>query len=147
MSGSCGWFPLGRDEIQAWIERHRDDLPQTLDEVARYPIPFRKAIVFAVSPETRVSLWGEHLSTFLAPGSELSAEQQAAIRESIALLPEIFGSERGTDDARARARVIQKRIRPLFSPEQGFRIFASLGPPEPPEGLPIPADALPPTAP
>ena len=54
MSGSCGWFPLSHAEIDAWVERHRDELPTSLEELSRLPVPFRKAIVNAVSSERRI---------------------------------------------------------------------------------------------
>ena len=145
MAGSCGWFPLGPREIHAWVERHKDDLPKTLAEIARYPIPFRKAIVAAVEPEVRVSLWREHLAGFLSEESGLTQEQQALIRETIDELPGIVGV--AAADGRERLRAFDKRARELFTREQGGPIFATLGPLEPPEGLPIPADALPPDSP
>ena len=37
-------------------------------------------------------------------------------------------------------------MRTMLTPTQASRMFGTLGPPEPPEGLPIPPDALPPTA-
>ena len=142
MAGSCGWFPLGPREIHAWVERHKDDLPTTLAELARYPIPFRKAIVAVVEPEIRVSLWREHLAGFLSPESGLTAEQQALVRDAIDELPGMVGVVAA--DGRSRARALEERARELLTREQGAQMFGTLGPVEPPEGLPIPADALPP---
>lgn len=141
MSGSCGWFPLGWDEIQAWVARHRGELPRTLEELARYPIPFRKAIAAAVGPERRAALWHEHLETFLAPDAELTAPQRELVRDAIAEFPVIFGGERSEGERRMRA--LEDRMRVLITREQAHRIFGTLGPPEPPEGLPLPPDALP----
>jgi hypothetical protein len=140
MSGSCGWFPLGPEEIRAWVERHRGELPATLAELARYPIPFRKAIVQAVAPEVRVALWREHLTGFLGPEAALGAEHQALVREAIADLPAIVGV--APPSGQPRARALEERMRALLTREQARRTFGTLGPPEPPEGLPIPADAL-----
>jgi hypothetical protein len=149
MMSSCGWFPLGPDEIRAWVDRHRHELPATLAELARYPIPFRKAIAAAVSPERRVALWREHLAGFLAPDAAtnaapdgaLTAEQQALVRDAIAELPLIVGVAPPAGQPRARA--LEERMRALLTPEQARLMFGILGPPEPPEGLPIPPDALP----
>ena len=143
--GSCGWFPLRPDEIEAWVARHRDDLPTNLAELSRLPIPFRKAIVHAVAPEVRVALWREHLATFLAADAELTDEQRGLVREAIDEMPTIVGVAPAAGQARARA--LQERLRAHFTREEGARIFGTLGPPEPPEGLPIPADALPSAAP
>jgi hypothetical protein len=141
MSGSCGWFPLGPDEIQAWVARHAHELPLTLAELSRFPIPFRKAIVAALPAETRVALWREPLVGFLAPGAGLSAAQQELVRDALAELPAIFGGPRAAGQGRARR--LEDRMRVLITPDQARDIFGTLRPPEPPDGLPLPADALP----
>ena len=141
MPGSCGWFPLGPDEIRAWIERHRHELPNTLAEITRYPIPFRKAIVQAVAPEVRVQLWREHLTSFLSSDGELTAEEQALVRDAITVFPGIVSGPGGRAAAGAGAR------RPNARPAHSAAAFPDVWhtrPPEPPEGLPIPPDALPP---
>jgi hypothetical protein len=111
-----------------------------LEELARYPVPFRKAIVGAVRPEVRVSLWREHLSSFLSSDIGLTAEQQALVRDAIEELPEIVGVV--SQEGQASLRTLDERIRSLLTRGLAFQIFGSLGPAEPPEGLPIPADAL-----
>lgn len=139
MSGSCGWFPLRPEEIKDWVARHANDLPRTLTELARFPIQFRKAIVTALPVDARVSLWDEHLAHFLGPDSKLSGPQQALVRDARAELPAIFGGL--PEEARVYARRLEDRMRELITPEQARLIFGTLGPPEPPEGLPLPADA------
>jgi hypothetical protein len=144
MSGSCGWFPLGPEAIQAWVSRHAHDLPRTLAELSRFPIPFRKAIVAALPAEAQVALWREHLAGFLGPEAGLTADQQTLVRDALADLPRIFGVSR--EDGRARAQQFEERMRALITPAQARAIFGTLGPPEPPGGIPLPADALPPPA-
>jgi len=141
MSGSCGWFPLGPEQIRAWVQRHARELPQTLPELSRYPIPFRKAIVAAVGPEVRTALWRAHLETFLGPESELAAPQRELVRDAITEFPIIFGADR--PEAERRMRALEDRMRVLITREQAGRIFGTLGPPEPSEGLPLPPDAFP----
>ena len=141
MSGACEWSPLRPAQMDAWVARHRDALPQTLDELARLPMQFRRAIVNAVPPAVRVSLWREHLSSFLGPDSELTPAQRALVEEAIVELPVIFD---GPDDVgRERAARLEARMAELLTRQQAGRIFATLGPPEPPGGLPLPPDALP----
>jgi hypothetical protein len=141
MSGSCGWFPMKHGEIAAWVEAHRDSLPQTLAELSEFPIAFRKVIVNMVSPELRTSLWREHLGTFIGPQSALSPEQQELVRDAQDQLPELFGGSQANFETRAKA--LEDRMRLLITPQQAAQIFGTLGPPEPPEGLPLPADAHP----
>ena len=141
MTGSCGWFPLKPEEVAAWVRAHEHELPTTLAELSRYPMPFRKAIVDVVGPERRGAFWREHLTTFLAPDSELSAPQRALVEDAIVELPIIFAVPRAEGENRARA--LEDRMRTTITREQAYRIFGNLGPLEPPEGLPIPPDALP----
>ena len=144
MSGSCGWFPLRPEEIRAWVDAHRNELPQTLDALATFPIPFRKAIVNAVSSEQRISFWREHLSSFVGPDTDLTTEQRTLVCDALDMLPDIFGGSRV--DGQARVRALEGRMRELLTREQAARMFGTLGPPEPSEGLPLPAGVLPASA-
>ena len=129
------------DEIRAWVVAHRDQLPQSLTELARFPIPFRKAIVTEVATEVRVAWWREHLESFLGASSRLTAEQQALVRDAIADLPLIFGGIRA--EGQPRAKALEDRMRTLITRQQAAEMFGTLGPPEPPGGLPLPSDAHP----
>lgn len=136
MPGSCGWFPLPYDEIVAWVESHADELPTTLAELSVYPTAFRRVIVNFVSPERRTSFWQEHLRTFLGPDSTLNADQRALVEETIERLPDIFASSQV--EGQAKMRPLEDRMRVLFARDQAAAMFAMVGPPEPPEGLPLP---------
>ena len=141
MPGSCGGFPLSHAEIERWVERHRDDLPRTLGELSLLPIPFRKVIVRAVSSEVRIALWRAHLATFLVPTAEWTPEQRGVLEEAVASMPELVGDH--SEDSRACVRALATRLRRGFTRAEGAAIFGTLGPAEPPGGLPIPADAWP----
>ena len=137
--GSCSWFPLRHDQIMAWVERHRDELPTTLAELSRFPMPFRRVIVNEVAPDVRVRLWTEHLKGFMASDSPLNVAQRAFLQTTIPDLPKLLS-------APGPNPVISKweaQAATLFARDQMARMFAQLGAPEPPEGLPIPPDALP----
>ena len=143
MSGSCGWFPMKHEDIVAWVEAHRDTLPTTLAELSAFPIPFRKVIVNYVSPEARTAFWHEHLTSFIGPDSALTPDQQALVRDAIDDLPFMFNARR--EEFEARAKALENRMRDLFSQRQAAEMFGMVGPPEPPEGLPLPVDAQPST--
>jgi hypothetical protein len=136
MGGSCGWFPLSHTEILEWVESHADKLPRTLTELSAYPVPFRRVIVNHVSPERRTEFWCEHLRTFIAADSRLSPEQSAFVEEMIGRLPSIFGI--ALTDARVEMKALEDRMRDLFTREQAAAMFGMVGPPEPPEGFPLP---------
>jgi hypothetical protein len=137
----CSWFPMRHEEIQAWVEEHRHELPQTLAELSRFPIPFRKAIVAAVAPERQIRFWREHLESFIGPESRLTPDQQELVRDSIADLPGIFGVPR--PEGQERLRNLEARMRDQFTRQQAVMMFGVLGPLEPPEGLPLPPGAHP----
>lgn len=136
MSGSCGWFPLPHSEIVAWVEAHADELPRSLAELSAFPVAFRRVIVNHVSAERRTQFWQDHLRTFLAPESTLTEEQRTFVEEAIGRLPDIFASPLA--DAQANMRPLEDRMRVLFTREQAVAMFGMVGPPEPPEGLPLP---------
>ena len=140
MTGSCESFPLHWEQIEAWVEAHRDDLPTNLAELSRYPMAFRRVIVNSVPREIRAAWWGEHLQAILSTEEELSAEQRVCIQEHILALPGIFGV--GIGEKPAQDGGTDDRMTTLFTPELQGRIFQTLGPPEPPGGLPLPPDAL-----
>jgi hypothetical protein len=141
MPDSCDSFPIGPEAIRAWVRRHADDLPETLPELSRLPIPFRRAVVAAVAPAVRLSLWEAHLASFLEEESGLSGPQRAVVRDAVADFPAIFGGDPSAGQERMRA--LEARMREVFTREEAGRIFGTLGPPEPPGGLPLPPDAAP----
>jgi hypothetical protein len=133
---SCGWFPLSHDEIVAWVDSHRDQLPGTLAELSAFPIAFRRVIVNQVSAEKRTIFWQDHLRSFLGPDSTLSTEQRSFIEEVIDLLPHIFAGSIG--EAQARMKPLEERTRVLFQREQAFAMFGMVGPHEPEGVLSLP---------
>lgn len=137
MADSCDWFPIPREEIDAWVAKHHADLPRTLAALSAYPIPFRKAIVQALPREIVASLWREHLLSFTG---SVDPEQNQVITDAVEAIATIFG---GSDSAGTHLHALNDRIQQLvlagvFSPQQIAEIFATLGPAEPPGGLPLP---------
>ena len=131
MADACGW-----DSIHAWVQAHRDALPTTLTALARYPLAYRAAIQAAVAPDVRLSLWREHFESFLTPASTLTAPQQAFVRTTLLELPKLFASDRLS--AQDRARELESRLAGVFTREEAARVFAQLGPDEPPGGIRAP---------
>ena len=136
---SCGWGPVGYKVIVEWVDRHRDSLPISLAELSSYPIAFRRVIINAVPAEVRVALWTEHMRTFIGEQSSLDAPQRAFVEATIGELPTLLSAP-GPNPMLSEW---ESRAAKLFPREQAAMIFAMIGGPEPPEGLPIPADALP----
>lgn len=136
---SCGWSPLSNQQIRAWLDRHPEALPRRLADLVAYPVSFRRVMVNAVSPEVRVALWREHLESFLVADSPLNVPQKEFVAATIPRLSELFA-------APAPNPVIvewERTMADVFPRQDAARVFTSLGPPEPPEGLPLPPDAIP----
>ena len=76
MGGSCGWFPMRREEIEAWVSAHQHELPRTLAELSAFPIAFRKVIVNSAAVEQRIAFWREHLQSFIGATSRLTEERR-----------------------------------------------------------------------
>jgi hypothetical protein len=136
---SCGWFPLNPKQIGDWLDRHPEALPNSLADIVRLPVAFRRIMVGRVSPEVRVRLWREHLQTFLRSDSPLSETQRELVVSSISRLSELLaapGPNPGLNEW-------ERQIAAVFSRPEAAHVFGMLGPPEPPEGLPLPPDALP----
>jgi len=136
MAESCGWFPLRHDEILQWVEEHRDELPNTVAELAAFPVAFRRVIVNFVPHERRTQFWQEHLQSFLGPESPLNVKQRTFVESTISVLPEVFGSP--LPEAQDRIRSMEEGMRGLFTRQEAAQMFGMVGPPEPPEGLPLP---------
>ena len=141
MTDSCGWSPLRRGAILAWVERHRDELPQTLAELAEFPMAFRRPIVSALPHVCRTAIWREHLETFLGPSSNLSPTQRSVVTTVIEHLPAIQGGEQHAIEA--SMHVLESPMREHFDRDRLIEIFGTLGPAEPIAGLPLPPDADP----
>ena len=140
MNGSCG-SPMQREAIRAWIESHAAELPHTLAELTTYPMIFRRVVARALPLEQRVAVWREHLETVCSASTLGSPAQRALIADVIEELPALLSGDVVRTEASMRA--LEPRMRELLTHEQLIEAFASLGPPEPPEGLPLPRDAHP----
>ena len=138
MGFNCGWFPMDHGEILAWVEAHKDSLPKTLAELSAFPVPFRKVIVATVPSEVRLRFWRGHLESFL-PAATLTVEQRAFVRETANELSILLSAPGPNPTLNAW----EQRASKLFSRHDAARIFGTVGPPEPPEGLPLPPDARP----
>ena len=125
-------------DIMAWAVANRDALPHTLEGLSQYPLQFRRMILVVVPPDIRIRIWQEHLSAILNADSELGVEQREFIEVGIRSLPEYLA----TIGQHPRFVEYEAQIKTLFTPRQAKRIFAAPGPPEPPDGLPLPSNFL-----
>jgi len=130
---------MSQQEIGAWLDRHPDALPRSLDDLAPFPMAFRRVMVNRVASDVRVKLWQEHLDTFLREGTALTASQRRLIEVTIARMPELV-AESGSTEAIGE---LEREMAAVFSREEMRLLLTTIGAPEPPGGLPLPPDAIP----
>ena len=137
---SCGWFPMSQQEIGEWLDRHPEALPRSLEDLAPFPMAFRRVMVNRVAPDVRVKLWQDHLATFLREGAALTESQRRVIESAMLRMPELVGESSGSMEA---IRDLEREASAVFSREEMRLLLATIGAPEPPGGLPLPPDAMP----
>jgi hypothetical protein len=131
---SCGWFPMSQQEIGEWLDQHPEALPRSLDDLATFPMAFRRVMVNRVAPEMRIALWREHLGSFLRRGVELTEPQRRVIESAMVQMPELVG-EGGSGEAILE---LEREAAAVFSRQEMQLLLATIGAPEPPGGLPLP---------
>lgn len=62
--------------IRNWVTAYAQSLPQTLDEIAAYPLGYRRAIFSSLRPEVKAALWREQMTRFMKT-HRLNPEQRA----------------------------------------------------------------------
>jgi hypothetical protein len=136
---SCEWFPMSQSEIRAWIRQHPEALPSTWADLGRFPMAFRRVLINEVGSDVRSRLWREHLESFLRPESGLTQPQRDMIVATAAELPHLLAAPAPNPTMLEW----EQRAATVFSRQDAARIFMLIGPPEPPEGIPLPAGADP----
>ncbi|WP_420811517.1 bacteriocin fulvocin C-related protein [Myxococcus stipitatus] len=112
--------------VQAWIKENEDRLPTTLEEVSRYPMAYRRAIVEALPSKQKADLWREHVRQYIASHPSVGAKQREVLELVIASInPQLFSSDITPELLRLEAAV-----KAAFGPEEARLIVATLGPPE-----------------
>jgi len=107
-------------KAQEWVRTRAGRLPTTLSEIATFPVAYRQRIFDALPPGVKSALWHQHVDSVLRTES-FSHEQQAFIRESIALLtPSSYQLPR-------HHRFPRERAMQLFPRTQLKGVFVHLG--------------------
>ncbi len=122
-------------EVAAWMKVHRSALPTTLEELSRYPLPYRRAIYHELPARIRKELWAAHLGKYLAVRSLLTAEQVALILEVRDHLDPYLDKTKGE----AARQALHDRAIKVMGFDLARDIFATLGPPDATEASGVPA--------
>jgi hypothetical protein len=129
-------LPSGRpqDPVQA------QDALQKYADISALPMEKRRAAFSNASPRDRSNLVRIHLALYLARQPELNEDQKQVILEGMSFAtPERYAMTSDSPDWKANVegplRQFGGRILALFSKDEGARVFATLGPPEPQDEL------------
>ncbi|MGW8552556.1 bacteriocin fulvocin C-related protein [Streptomyces tubercidicus] len=129
MTGQTSAFARASEnaKAEAWVQANMSQLPRTYEAIVRHPIPYRKAIYQAISPQERSQAWLEHFAKLRAERPDLSATQERVFRDLVELTPRVFASPaRHT----AELRALSERARRAFGVEGAYALIARLGPPD-----------------
>lgn len=123
---AAGVTTANADQNTRWVDKHRQELPRTYDEIAALPAAYRAAVYQELTPTERSAAWVAHLTLQHQTFEVLSAEQSAIFDEamSIANDPRNF-----TDDGPVppAAHGLTARSTEAFGLDTARRVFATLG--------------------
>lgn len=106
-----------------WVDRNRDSLPTSLDDLSAFPKEYRKEIFRILENPQRVKLWQDQLASLLTRADlELSAAQRAHIERARLVLRSPSVWESGSP-ANASAMALCEDVNALFTQEQASTFF------------------------
>jgi hypothetical protein len=123
-------------EARAWVEKNRDRLPESYDDVVAYTVAYRKAIYSAQSPRVRSALWVEHLRRYRATHPGLSVEQAAIVDRvsTVASDESVFSfGEVSRSQVEALMNGLKKDADLAFGLDESYAVFGTLGPSRTPD--------------
>lgn len=92
--------PRGSNQIRAWVEANRGQLPEQFDDFVAHPMAYRRAIFAELSLQVRSRLWSEHLARYRQDHPDLNQEQRAVLDQAQELFadPDTFATVRTEPD-------------------------------------------------
>jgi len=109
-----------------------DDLLQRYKDISALPMKERKEAFRTVSPDNKSTLWRTHLALCLAKNADLTEDQKQIILDAMSLAtPACYDSKSDRARFEEPLRLLKARILTAFAREEGAKIFATLGDPEP----------------
>ncbi|HEV2855119.1 MAG TPA: bacteriocin fulvocin C-related protein [Thermoanaerobaculia bacterium] len=123
-----------RSEAHDWVAAHRDDLPQTYEELSVFPLSYRRAIYASLPSTAKSRLWRTQLELHLERDTELTPSQKAVVLEAIQLAtPDTFSATREPSSQkyrqmRRRIESLEGRAKEAFGAERAGKLFGRIGP-------------------
>jgi hypothetical protein len=113
--------------LRSWAGVNEGLLSLSYNELIKYSIPYRNAILGTLPLEMQSQLWIEHLNRYRAAHPDLLQGKIEVINCAIALLPRIFAEEQGLS---ANLKRLEEAAKQAFGDEAGA-VIATLGPAAP----------------
>ncbi|WP_457518765.1 bacteriocin fulvocin C-related protein [Streptomyces sp. TE33382] len=116
-----------RSAAASWVEANLDRLPRTYQEIVRHTIPYRKAIIGALSPQERTRVWLSNIDHYRASRPHLTAGQHRIVDDATELVGRVFISPGDHDD---EIRRFGRRARQVLGTEEAEALIGRIGPAE-----------------
>jgi hypothetical protein len=115
-----------------------DELRTASLKIDRYPALYRRAIMTELSPEDRATAWRTHFEKYLTAHPQLTAVQQAAVRDAIDVLsPEAFALP-VPQARRERMQAVYTKAVEVLGVRDAGELFVTLGPKNVTQGNALP---------
>jgi hypothetical protein len=126
------WNPDPDAAAAEWVDRMEPaELRLASYEIDRYPTPYRRAMMTALTPDDRAGAWRAQFDRYLTAHPELTQDQRAVIDEARALLvPSVFVPPLAPDTRERIDRVFTRTV-DLLGTDAAKELFVMLGPADP----------------
>ena len=120
-------IPAPRCALETWVREHAGSLPQTYDEIKRYPVGYRKIIQSGLSVTVRHEMWNAQYDLYLRSGV-LTREQQEFVRIARQRLNILYSTEGSAEKFRPLADSVMREAMSLLGRDLARKVFTVLGP-------------------
>ncbi|WP_211294796.1 bacteriocin fulvocin C-related protein [Streptomyces glaucescens] len=118
-----------RTAADAWVTANMDRLPRTYEEIIRHTVPYRKAIVKALSPEERTAIWLANIDRYRQDHPHATTAQRQVMDRASALAARVFVSP---GDHIEEMRRLSMRAKEELGVQEAEAMAMRIGPADPP---------------
>ncbi|MBV9379284.1 MAG: bacteriocin fulvocin C-related protein [Streptosporangiaceae bacterium] len=119
-------------QAHAWARLNKDKLPQTYDDLARYPLAYRRAIFVELPAAQRSKMWCEHLASYRASKGAGLSQGQVKVLDSATRLARDHATFTSRSPGRIQREKALSELREAaitaFGNEEAKALLATLGP-------------------
>lgn len=119
--------PTPRCALRAWVTEHVSSLPQTYDQIIRYPLAYRRAIQGELPVKVRHEMWNAQYDLYVHSGI-LTGEQQEFVRVAKERLNILYSTSESAERFRPVADSVMRDAMNVLGRDLTRKIFTVLGP-------------------